>query len=495
MKDAGIDGFVYPNGFEAGGDSYIALYDDQIATEEITVQNIDQSEKRLSKSAASREAEIARLKERIAEDKDFLRRQTEKPDMPDAHKVTLSPAQVQRLSDKVRKSWDIAKSEEGKVKRLFGMTDDLMRTAGRNYDTVRAEMDTIARELLDGVAVYDREYAARGEELRKWVKGMKLYLSADEWADIAPDGKAEFKKQNGKYIHLTDERGTGTIGVDQAYSEMLELFPDMLDPNAVTPQDQVLEIIEAVKAREPKYVNPYGDDMSGAVDEFVNGILADYASNARTTYGTLRDMREAQLKQKYKEQLGKVQAKAQAEQDAAVASERDYRVGVQRKTVNAYEARLARIQAAAERAAMRFTQELNDSMLREREASWNTTRREMAAQIRVQAGALHSAAVSPTQKRFVPEAYRQNVDRIANWMREAANNTTGRTNSAYLSGSIRGDIRALGGLFGDDFTDTANLLLDMADDAAAVNVEDTNSGSAVHVLRSVSQLGGVMRSR
>ena len=76
------------------------------------------SSMRYSKSAASREAEIARLKERIAEDKDFLRRQTEKPDMPDAHKVTLSPAQVQRLSDKVRKSWDIAKSEEGKVKRL-----------------------------------------------------------------------------------------------------------------------------------------------------------------------------------------------------------------------------------------------------------------------------------------------------------------------------------------------------------------------------------------
>nr|DAK92788.1 MAG TPA: nuclease [Caudoviricetes sp.] len=448
---------------------------------------------RYSKSAASREAEIARLKERIAEDKDFLRRQTEKPDMPDAHRVTLSPAQVQRLSDKVRKNWDIAKSEEGKVKRLFGMTDDLMRTAGRNYDTVRAEMETIARELLDGVAVYDREYAARGEELRKWVKGMKLYLGANEWSDIAPDGKAEFKKRNGKYIHLTDERGTGTISVDQAYSEMLDMFPDMLDPNAVTPQDQVLEIIEAVKAREPKYVNPYDDDMSGAVDEFVNGILADYASNARTTYGTLRDMREAQLKLKYKEQLGKVQEKAQAERDAAVAAERDYRVGVQRKTVNAYEARLARIQANAERAAMRFTQELNDSMLREREASWNTTRREMAARIRVQAGALHSAAVSPTQKRFVPEAYRQNVDRIANWMRETANNTTGRTNSAYLSGGIRGDIRALGGLFGDDFTDTANLLLDMADDAAAVNVEDTKSGSAVHVLRSVSQLGGMMR--
>ena len=78
-------------------------------------------------------------------------------------------------------------------------------------------------------------------------------------------------------------------------------------------------------------------------------------------------------------------------------------------------------------------------------------------------------------------------------MRETANNTTGRTNSAYLSGGIREDIRALGGLFGEDFTDTANFLLDMADDAAAVNVEDTNSGSAVHVLRSVSQLGSMIR--
>ena len=44
-----------------------------------------------------------------------------------------------------------------------------------------------------------------------------------------------------------------------------------------------------------------------------------------------------------------------------------------------------------------------------------------------------------------------------------------------------------------DFTDQANLLLDLADDAAEVNVEDTNPGSAVHVLRSVSQLGSMMR--
>ena len=58
----GIDGFVYPNGFEADGDSYVALYDDQIVTEEITVQKIEPNEKRFSLTDAAREAEIARLK-------------------------------------------------------------------------------------------------------------------------------------------------------------------------------------------------------------------------------------------------------------------------------------------------------------------------------------------------------------------------------------------------------------------------------------------------
>ena len=419
-------------------------------------------------SLSSENDTIDKLKARIQEDNEFLRHQTGRTEKT-KWKKALTPAAVDRLTAQVRKTWGIAKSDENRLRPMFGIADECFN--GKiSYDEAFDRMRSMAKEILSDVYELDDSYMKQNEDFIRYIKSMTFSVPSENENDLS-GGYAEYRRENAKYIKLSR---SGTP-IDSVYEEICGLFPGMLDPEAANPADQVQEIVEAMRSMEPETVRVYSDVIRDASESLVADVMSKYERGARETYSAYRDRMEKQNVESERKRTA-----------------REYGRELN-TTVTAYEARIARIEADAARASDEYAKLLDQSRLREREASWNTTRREMAARIRVQARALHSAAVSPTQKRFVPEAYRQNVDRIANWMRETANNTTGRTNNAYLSGGIREDIRALGGLFGEDFTDTANLLLDMADDAAAVNVEDTNSGSAVHVLRSVSQLGSMMR--
>ena len=411
---------------------------------------------------------IDKLKARIQEDNEFLRHQTGRTEKT-KWKKALTPAAVDRLTEQIRKTWGIAKSDENRLRPMFGIADECFN--GKiSYDEAFDRMRAMAKEILSDVYELDDSYMKQNEDFIRYIKSMTFSVPSENESDLS-GGYAAYRRENAKYIKLSR---SGTP-IDSVYEEICGLFPGMLDPEAANPADQVQEIVEAMRSMEPETVRVYSDVIRDASESLVADVMSKYERGARETYSAYRDRMEKQNVESERKRTA-----------------REYGRELN-TTVTAYEARIARIEADAARASDEYAKLLDQSRLREREANWNTTRREMAARIRVQSRALHSAAVSPTQKRFVPEAYRQNVDRIANWMRETANNTTGRTNSAYLSGGIREDIRALGGLFGEDFTDTANLLLDMADDAAAVNVEDTNSGSAVHVLRSVSQLGSMMR--
>ena len=420
-------------------------------------------------SISSENDTIDKLKARIQEDNEFLRHQTGRTEKT-KWKKALTPAAVDRLTAQLRKTWGIAKSDENRLRPMFGIADECFN--GKiSYDEAFDRMRSMAKEILSDVYELDDSYMKQNEDFIRYIKSMTFSVPSENESDLSGDGYAAYRRENAKYIKLSR---SGTP-IDSVYDEICGLFPGMLDPEAANPAEQVQEIVEAMRSMEPETVRVYSDVIRDASESLVADVMAKYERGARETYSAYRDRMEKQNVESERKRTA-----------------REYGRELN-TTVTAYEARIARIEADAARASDEYAKLLDQSRLREREASWNTTRREMASRIRVQARALHSAAVSPTQKRFVPEAYRQNVDRIANWMRETANNTTGRTNSAYLSGGIREDIRALGGLFGEDFTDTANLLLDMADDAAAVNVEDTNSGSAVHVLRSVSQLGSMMR--
>ena len=419
-------------------------------------------------SLSSESDTIDKLKARIQEDNEFLRHQTGRTEKT-KWKKALTPAAVDRLTAQIRKTWGIAKSDENRLRPMFGIADECFN--GKiSYDEAFDRMRAMAKEILSDVYEVDDSYMKQNEDFIRYIKSMTFSVPSENESDLS-GGYAEYRRENAKYIKLS--RSGTPIG--SVYDEICGLFPGMLDPEAANPADQVQEIVEAMRSMEPETVRVYSDVIRDASESLVADVMAKYERGARETYSAYRDRMEKQNVESERKRTA-----------------REYGRELN-TTVTAYGARIARIEADAARASDEYAKLLDQSRLREREANWNTTRREMAARIRVQSRALHSAAVSPTQKRFVPEAYRKNVDRIANWMRETANNTTGRTNNAYLSGGIREDIRALGGLFGEDFTDTANLLLDMADDAAAVNVEDTNSGSAVHVLRSVSQLGSMMR--
>ena len=74
-------------------------------------------------SISSENDTIDKLKARIQEDNEFLRHQTGRTEKT-KWKKALTPASVDRLTAQIRKTWGIAKSDENRLRPMFGIADE-----------------------------------------------------------------------------------------------------------------------------------------------------------------------------------------------------------------------------------------------------------------------------------------------------------------------------------------------------------------------------------
>lgn len=437
---------------------------------------------------------IARLKE----DKEFLKQQMEK-----SRSVALSPADVDKIVKEMRDQFGFDNSERDNVKKMLELIDKVVnkKIKPERMDEVWDSLARGARSILEGVYEVDASLMKENEAFIKHIRSTPLSVPEENENDFA-GGYAEYRNENRKYVNLS-RNGTP---VETVYAAICEQYPGILDNTVTNPAYMIDEIVRAMKSFEPEDVPSYADTIDQASQEFVNVLGAKYMNTAQKTYAQqMRDKADEIRKDKFDR---RVAAEVNRVQSAADRTEKAYKREIERigkandkrlqQTVTAYEARLNSIENAAARDAEEYERIINRYKNMEEAREFAGDRKEYARRIRQDARALRSAAVSPNSKKFVPEKYRGNVERIAEFLDYVS---TGRVNlnsdiAEPWAGiaRIREDFRVVSEMFGEDFSGLAmGILQQMEFYTSGLSQMENKDLKAAVFYRDAYKLGRLMR--
>ena len=433
---------------------------------------------------------IARLKE----DKEFLKQQMEK-----SRSVALSPADVDKIVKDMRDQFGFDNSERDNIKKMLKLIDDVVnkKIKPERMDEVWDSIARGARSILEGVYEVDASLMKENEKFAERVASTPISVPADSKREF--EGRyTDYKKENRKYVNLS----TDGTPVESVYPMLCAEFPGILDGTITDPVDMVEEIVSVMKSID---VPVYADTIDQASQEFVNVLGAKYMNTAQKTYAQqMRDKADEIRKDKFDR---RVEAEVKRVQSAADRTEKAYKREIERigkandkrlqQTVTAYEARLNRIENAAARDAMEYERIINRYKNIEEAREFAGDRKEYARRIRQDARALRSAAVSPNQKKFVPEGYRKNVENIALWLdRVSVGGVNLNSDDAKWTAIayIRDDINKVSAMFSEDFLGLANGLLNQIEDITGEAGRAYNKDlKAAIFYRDAYKLGRLMR--
>lgn len=461
-----------------------------LAKEQLDALNSDDI--RYSKETTDKR--IARLKE----DKEFLKQQMEK-----SRSVALSPADVDKIVKEMRDQFGFDNSDRDNVKKMLELIDKVVngKIKPERMDEVWDSLTRGARSILEGVYEVDASLMKENEAFIKHIRSTPYSVPADNENDFA-GGYAEYRNENRKYVNLS-RNGTP---IDSVYEELCGQYPGVLDSTIGNPVDQIEEIVRVMKSFEPVDVPSYADTINQASQEFVNVLGAKYMNTAQKTYAQqMRDKADEIRKDKFDR---RVAAEVNRVQSAADRTEKAYKREIERigkendkrlqQTVTAYEARLRSIESAATRDAKEYERIINRYKNIEDAREFAGDRKEYARRIRQDARAIRSAAVSPNRKKFVPEKYRENVERIAVWLDRVSvlgRNIHKDNASEAAFAFVRSDFQALTELFGDDFYSIASGLLgQMEFYASDLTQMESNDLKEAIFFRDAYKLGRLMRT-
>ena len=134
-------------------------------------------------SISSENDTIDKLKARIQEDNEFLRHQTGRTEKT-KWKKALTPAAVDRLTTQLRKTWGIAKSEENRLRPMFGIADECFN--GKiSYDEAFDRMRSMAKEILSDVYELDDSYMKQNEDFIRYIKSMTFSVPSENESELS----------------------------------------------------------------------------------------------------------------------------------------------------------------------------------------------------------------------------------------------------------------------------------------------------------------------
>ena len=399
---------------------------------------------------------IARLKE----DKEFLKQQ-----MQSGRSVALSPNGKDIILREMKKQYGFDKSDMASVGEMLEAIDKVVnkKIGVERLEEVWGEMVRDARGILESVYEVDSHLMRENEKFVERVRSTPVSVPADNKKEFE-GGYGEYRNENRKYVNLS----SNGIPAATVYSNLCVEFPGILDGTAEDPIDMVEEIVSVMKIYEPVDVPKYTEAIDQASQEFVNALYAKYLNTAKKTY--FNEAHDEIKKLKHENQ----------------------------QTVTAYEARLRSIESAAARDAEEYERIINRYKNIEEAREFAGDRKEYARRIRQDARALRSAAVSPNSKKFVPEKYRGNVERIAEFLDHVS---SGRVNLKSEIAEpwagiarIREDFRSVSDMFSEDFEGLAmGILNQMEFYTSGLSQMENQDLKAAIFYRDAYKLGRLMR--
>ena len=426
-------------------------------------------------------------KKRQAENIAFLKKQIQR-----GRSYAVSPSALDKVWAELRRGYGIDKADEQTVRDMFKIVDD-MSMHKMDADEGMARLNAMAREVLTNVYQVDDRLMRENEAFIQYIRSTPLSVPADNESDLG--GKyGDYRNANRRYVNLSRE---GTP-VDSVYEQICDMFPGILDRSKKKPVEQIHEIVKEMRKLDPVDKPKYSDTMDSAAESFVSDVMAKMDRYSRETFRSKSERDKEILRENAERQAAAERNRSDVlrAREAEEYEKRVKRMETQnRNTVNAYEARIQGIETAAARDAVQYREIINNLQNRMDELGAKNDRRDYSDALRRDARVIRSAAVSPNQKRYIPEEHRKTIERIADFLDKVSRyNGTYRMDMADMA--VYKDIQSLAPLYGEDFADTAAYLVNEIDWTAGADMAEDRVAPmvALRVAQNAYKLGRLLRT-
>lgn len=185
-----------------------------------------------------------------------------------------------------------AKALAQKLQELYdGIASGYYGNKEIDFETAKARSEEIAKTIVENAVETENEMYVEYAELRKYLRGVTLNISAEDSHDI-PDFN-DFRKRNFGRMRI----GSDGTNIDTVYKELSTLWPEFFDEQQeTTPSDQLLQIAEVMDAvYRTQEVNPFARYAEEAVSDIADEVMANFFTLPQAQ--TFADKAAAKLKQ------------------------------------------------------------------------------------------------------------------------------------------------------------------------------------------------------
>ena len=408
----------YPRGTHANK----VLADIKAYFEDGTTPQVSSLAQFLSLKGTENAQELAALKrenETLRQRVDYWKGQTRRSDG-----VRTDSKSVQQAAKKLVKDYGAEIDSSEIAGDLANLYDYIARggdeTGELTYTEARSRADAIAQRIAESAIAKDDEVYREYSELRKYLKDMKITLSAEDAAGITD--YADFRR--GLFGKVDIGKGEHT-NVDQVYSELAESYPEFFsETRESNVSDQIGRIAEvANELYSVGEYNPFEGYMGQAVSAISNDIMERFFDlpQAKKTFADV--------------QAEKLDAAKAAGRKAAA----DAKLAGQMAQGRTDAVRLRHTQEALQKARTQQAEKLDALKTRYREKDATRRegqkRRELRAKITRHAKDLSKKLLRPTDTKHIPENMRSAVAAVLNSINQESVYTVDEIGKRVYDGS------------------------------------------------------------
>lgn len=210
------------------------------------------------------------------------------------------------------------------VKFAADKASDIFRAIkNEDYTTAMNTAYLAASDIVESLDFVDDANFYEYKELRDYLRTTRMFVSEEDMNSI-PDF-TEFKRDQFGRLRIVKENG---ISVDQVYSELCEMYPELFDTEITNPADQLMKIADVRENLEPYDMMLAAEETEQLKKQTAQDLMEisalgkpwkSWADKKKEDY----DARLKLVKTRHQEAVREIRRKERARADEKIAAEKE----------------------------------------------------------------------------------------------------------------------------------------------------------------------------
>ena len=277
----------------------------------------------------------------------------------------------------------------------------------------------IAKRVLEKSAELDTTMEENYGDLRTYCKTTKLHVTEDVIAEFGSRTEYnDFRKSMFGKMRLSTTEG---IGIDVAFKELSELYPELFDEmDVANTADQLQAIADTLDYIKPTYINPYGADINETAVLLGNDIIQELEGVKRQVSTFAEEVMD--IRRKYELSAKKLKDKMEKSYDEKLQKAKKENVERIKRFQDRFDKALGEEKAKYGKAVSRLKEQKVEAVQvekqrwidKETDRNVRFERRKLKQDINKIMNDFSKRLLDPTEKKHIPREFMKSVIDVCN---------------------------------------------------------------------------------